>query len=334
MGLPGVYSLDEIARAAGVTEAQARALASADTWFSGADAVRLGRALVERRRAATTTIGPALFLHQSQPWLLDSPGVPMVVSGALHVALLAALVFALGAHATTATNITHETQSPSRLVFVVSRGPGGGGGGGGSLQRTSPSKALLKGRNAIASPLPPPPPSPALEELRAEPIAPASIVAPIATAPNDDRDRKGVLTQVTTTPDESLGAGRGGGAGTGAGTGVGEGSGSGVGPGIGGGFGGGAYRPGSGITPPRVLREVKGDYTEDARRRGVTGDVVMEVVVLRDGSVGNVRVLQGLGLGLDERATAAVRQWRFSPAERQGVPVDVVVEVGMEFKLR
>jgi TonB family protein len=60
----------------------------------------------------------------------------------------------------------------------------------------------------------------------------------------------------------------------------------------------------------------------------------MEVVVLRDGSVGPVRLLQGLGLGLDERAIVAVRQWRFTPAERQGIPVDVVVEVGMEFKLR
>jgi TonB family protein len=60
----------------------------------------------------------------------------------------------------------------------------------------------------------------------------------------------------------------------------------------------------------------------------------MEIVVRRDGSVGNVHLLQGLGLGLDERAIAAVRQWRFAPAERQGVPVDVIVEVGVEFRLR
>jgi protein TonB len=99
-------------------------------------------------------------------------------------------------------------------------------------------------------------------------------------------------------------------------------------------MGGGPYRPGSGITPPRLLREVKADYTEDARLRGIGGEVVMEIVVRRDGTVGEVKILQGLGGGLNERATQAVRQWRFSPAERLGVPVDVIVEVAVEFKLR
>jgi TonB family protein len=56
--------------------------------------------------------------------------------------------------------------------------------------------------------------------------------------------------------------------------------------------------------------------------------------VRRDGSVGDVRVLRGLGGGLDQRAVEAVRQWRFSPAHKQGVPVDVIVEVAVEFKLR
>ena len=43
---------------------------------------------------------------------------------------------------------------------------------------------------------------------------------------------------------------------------------------------------------------------------------------------------QGLGAGLDERAIAAVKQWRFDPARRKGVPVDVLVEVAVEFTLR
>jgi TonB family protein len=132
----------------------------------------------------------------------------------------------------------------------------------------------------------------------------------------------------------SRGSGDGGGAGTGKGTGLGEGEGSGIGPGSNGGTGGGPYRPGSGVTPPSLLKEVKPDYTEDARRRGLSGDVELEIVVRRDGSVGEVRLLRGLGAGLDQRAIDAVRQWRFSPALRQGTPVDVVVEVAVEFKLR
>jgi protein TonB len=140
--------------------------------------------------------------------------------------------------------------------------------------------------------------------------------------------------QQTTVERDSRGPGSGGGAGTGRGTGLGQGDGSGVGPGSGGGTGGGPYRPGSGIEPPRLLREVRADYTEDARRRGVSGDVVLEIVVRRDGSVGDVKVLQGLTGGLNDRAVQAVRQWRFEPARRQGAEVDVIVEVAVEFKLR
>ena len=79
---------------------------------------------------------------------------------------------------------------------------------------------------------------------------------------------------------------------------------------------------------------MKADYTEEARRRGMTGEVVMEIVVARDGTVGDVKILRRLGAGLDERAAQAVRQWRFAPATRKGLPVDVLVEVAVEFKLR
>jgi protein TonB len=88
------------------------------------------------------------------------------------------------------------------------------------------------------------------------------------------------------------------------------------------------------VVAPRLLKEVKGDYTDAARRAGISGDVVLELVVRRDGTVGEVRVLEGLGGGLNERAINAVRQWRFAPATRLGAPVDVIVEVAMEFKLR
>jgi TonB family protein len=56
--------------------------------------------------------------------------------------------------------------------------------------------------------------------------------------------------------------------------------------------------------------------------------------VRRDGSVSDVRLLAGLPHGLNERAIAAVRQWRFAPATRLGQAVDVIVEVAVEFKLR
>jgi TonB family protein len=79
---------------------------------------------------------------------------------------------------------------------------------------------------------------------------------------------------------------------------------------------------------------VKPVYPEDARRLTLEGDVVLEIVVRRDGTVGDVRVLHSLGNSLDQRAVEAVRQWRFDPARRRGVPVDVLVEGSVEFKLR
>jgi protein TonB len=88
------------------------------------------------------------------------------------------------------------------------------------------------------------------------------------------------------------------------------------------------------VDPPRLLREVRADYTDQARRAGITGEVLLEIVVRRDGTVGDVRVVRGLDAGLDQRALLAVRQWRFSPARLKGAPVDVLVEVAVEFRLR
>jgi len=99
-------------------------------------------------------------------------------------------------------------------------------------------------------------------------------------------------------------------------------------------MGGGPYRPGSGVLPPRILKEVKAAYTEDARRSNTEGEVVLEIVVRRDGSVGDVKLISGLPGGLNDRAIAAVRQWRFAPATRYGQAVDVIVEVAVQFKLR
>jgi protein TonB len=62
--------------------------------------------------------------------------------------------------------------------------------------------------------------------------------------------------------------------------------------------------------------------------------VVLEIVITRDGAVGAVAVRRGLGDGLDQRAIDAVGQWRFAPARRLGEPVDVIVEVAVEFMLR
>jgi TonB family protein len=346
-----VYSPREIARAAGVSEAQVLAVTGPAEYLAHAEAVRIGRLLAagSRRSAslADEPLGSAPLFSQfsaSSPTARPST-VPLALSSTLHIGLIAMAIFVATFNLAprAATIAEYRPSEPMHLVFMAIPGPGGGGGGGGLLQRAPAPKARREGKRAISSPLParvepkpivpvanPPEPKPE-PPLKAEPLP--VVVAPIVTAPADSRTRIGVLEE-TTVETESHGSGRGGGAGTGTGTGLGEGDGAGVGPGSGGGTGGGPFRPGSGIEPPRLLREVRADYTEDARRRNISGEVVLEIVVRRDGSVGDVRVLQGLGGGLNDRAVQAVRQWRFAPAQRRGTPVDVIVEVAVEFKLR
>ena len=269
--------------------------------------------------------------------------VPLVVSTSIHGFVAASVLFlaSLGLAADQPTEPLAEPE-PVRLVFLVSPGAGGGGGGGGLRQRAPAPKVERKGASNISSPIParrlPPPiePKPRIVEpppvpLEAKTLPP--VMAPVVTRPADDSDREGVVEKVE-PPDPSQGPGSGGGAGSGSGTGLGEGDGSGIGEGSGGGTGGGPYRPGSGVSPPGLLREVRADYSDEARRANLEGEVLLEIVITSKGTVGDVRVLRGLGLGLNEKAVEAVRQWRFSPARMKGTPVDVIVEVTVEFRLR
>ena len=331
-----VYSADEIARAAGVAVEHIVAALDGRRFVAHQEAVRIGRELIGSGRLPLATFGSV----GSRP----TAGLPLVLSSTLHAAVLGTAIFVatLGLAPAPATLAHVEQPEQMRLVFVATPGPGGGGGGGGLKQQTPPPKALRKGNHHMSSPMPvrrppqptepvPLPPEPKAAPIEAEPLP--TIVAPIVSAPADTRDRAGVLTEAGTEA-ESRGPGEGGGVGTGKGTGLGEGDGTGIGPGSGGGIGGGPFRPGSGIQRPRLLREVRADYSDEARRAGIEGDVLLEIVVRRDGTVGDVRLLRGLRGGLNERAIQAVRQWRFAPATRHGSPVDVIVEVAVEFKLR
>jgi protein TonB len=123
--------------------------------------------------------------------------------------------------------------------------------------------------------------------------------------------------------------------GDGVGTGIGSGRGPGLGPGSGGGTGGDLYRPGSGVIPPTLLREVKPTYTVEALRAKIQGSVLLEVVVQRDGTPRDIRVFRSLDpKGLDLEAVRAVERWRFSPGRLNGVPVDVLVTIALDFSIR
>ena len=133
----------------------------------------------------------------------------------------------------------------------------------------------------------------------------------------------------------STGPGSGGGVGEGVGTGIGPGRGPGIGPGSGGGTGGGVYRPGGAVTAPRVIKEVKPTYTNEALSQKIQGTVVLELVVRADGQPSEIRVIRPLDPGgLDEQAIIAASQWRFQPGRLAGRPVDVLVTVMLDFWIR
>lgn len=357
-GLPDVFSAAELARVTGQPVHRIRALirSAAIPTVDGAlvarhDAFRACRALLDGRFSAPLS-GSGSGLLSREPAhstrRRGSTGVSILVAGSVHAVVLAVIfVLATGAVPSAWPDDTRETPPEQiQLVFIADPGPGGGGGGGGRRQPTPPPQAERAGARPLSSPLPRrrpqklpsprsrpvrPPPRP----LDHEPLPP--LLAPLPVVAADTRDLVGLLVRTKTPPPTepvSRGSGTGGGVGSGAGVGVGRGTGRGVGPGEGGGIGGGPYRPGSGIEPPGLIHEVTPDYTEQARRAGLEGEVLLEIVVGSDGAVRDVKVLRRLGSGLDQQAVDAVRQWRFSPARRLGTPVAVIVEVAVEFTLR
>ncbi len=295
-----VFTVDEIARAAGVPrEAIERLVDTGELRpVAGTAFFDTPSAVHAGRRARQDAAAAADALLPS-----DSPskaksqqgqGLSTLASSLVHIAVLAVLIWGTSGAVEMATTTPRD-----RLVFVAGPGPGGGGGGGGRAPR-APVNRIQRPQPAATESFTPEP----------EPIPSRALISPVAITAGDEKP--------SASEEEGMGPGKG----------------AGVDDGSGGGVGGGPFRPGSGVEPPRLLREVKAQYSEEARTRGITGGVVLEIVIKSDGSVDDVKVLRGLGFGLDERAVSAVRNWRFAAARRLGSPVDVIVEVEVEFSLR
>ena len=95
----------------------------------------------------------------------------------------------------------------------------------------------------------------------------------------------------------------------------------------------GPVRVGGSIREPKKIRDVKPAYPADAQAAGVTGVVILEAVIDRDGYVRDARVLRSVPL-LDQAAVEAVRQWQFTPTLLNGMPVEVIMTVTVNFTLR
>lgn len=88
-----------------------------------------------------------------------------------------------------------------------------------------------------------------------------------------------------------------------------------------------------GVSVPEVIYSPEPSFSDEARKAKCQGIVMLLVVVGKDGRPYNVRVGQSLGMGLDEKAIEAVRNWRFRPATFNSQPVATQIAVQVDFHL-
>jgi len=95
----------------------------------------------------------------------------------------------------------------------------------------------------------------------------------------------------------------------------------------------GVFRVGGGVTPPRAIYSPEPEYSAQARKADYQGVCTLGLIVEKDGHPSHIRVLKGLGMGLDENAIQAVKSWKFEPAMKDGHPVRVEIAVEVSFHL-
>ena len=88
-----------------------------------------------------------------------------------------------------------------------------------------------------------------------------------------------------------------------------------------------------GGTKPRLIYGPEPGFSEQARKAGVEGVILLKVTVDASGDVADVKVVKGLGSGLDEKAIEAVRTWKFKPGTEDGTPVRSEIDVEVSFHL-
>jgi protein TonB len=207
-----------------------------------------------------------------------------------------------------------------------------GGGGGGNASKIFESKGHLP----KVAPVQIAPPTVEILNNKPKLAVEATVVAPanVKLPDNPNMPNIGNPMSARVSGPASNGTGTGGGIGSGASNGIGSGTGPGHGPGQGGGFGGGTYKVGDiGVSAPVAKFTPEPDFTEEARKAKYQGTVVLAAVVGPDGRPRNIRVVRGLGMGLDEKAIERVKTWLFEPGKRNGTPVAVAMNFEVDFRL-
>src|SRR6202011_600697 len=255
-------------------------------------------------------------------------------STAVHILLVGVIIVVTIVGRRVVTHITAQSKviplvDPGDLpVLRPSKTQMGGGGGGGDHDVLQATKGKLP-KFSMQQITPP------VVVLRNEkpklPVEPTVVIPPQVRLAMNNMPNLGDPMSGAVLP--SNGTGAGGGIGSGGGGGVGSGKGPGFGPGEGGGTGGGIFHVGGGVSPPRPIFNPEPEFSEEARKAKYQGVCTLGLIVGTDGRPSNIRVLNSLGMGLDERAIDAGKNWKFEPAMKDGHPVRVEIAVEVDFHL-
>jgi TonB family protein len=254
-----------------------------------------------------------------------------MLSGALHAAVIALILLATGVKTSLVKPTGHTTliMPLDLLRYEVTLPQRADSGGGGGMQaKTAASIGILPTR-ALKQFL-----APMVKFENSNPILtvePTIIANPEIAVPQLNLAQFGDPHGVVGPP--SAGPGKHGGIGDGDGTGVGPGAGPGAGLGRDGGIASAQTGFQGSATEPVLLWKSEPEYTDEARKAKIQGVVIVRAEIDARGQVQNISVAQGLGLGLDERAIAAVQKWRFRAGTRNGRPVSTSALIHLTFRL-
>lgn len=253
------------------------------------------------------------------------------ISAGLHALLILAIILGIIiAHRETTKKpqvVVTKLITPFLPIAPKAGRTGGGGGGGSHSPIPTPKGHLPKiEKQPIVPPMVRVNDHPKLVEQPAIKL-PENLQIAKNVMPNLGDPRTSVVGPA------SNGAGSAAGMGVGSGGGIGSGSGAGYGPGQGGGYGGGVFHVGGGVSAPRLIYAPDPEFSDEARRAKYQGVCVVSLIVDAQGNPQDVRVIRHLGMGLDEKAVQAVRQYKFKPALLKGKPVAVEVNIEVNFHI-
>ena len=269
-------------------------------------------------------------------WSKDKAfGPSQAIALGVHIGITLLILFPLYKFATKAAQtpvtssqlVTPLDISDYAMKLPPGKDKAGGGGGGGERAALPPTKGKLPkwSMTQIAPPM---------VHTKPESKIDATLLGPPdLKIPSPNLDNYGDPLQKLVNG--SGGPGGGSGIGTGTGTGIGSGSGGGLGPGEGGGTGGGVFRAGTGgVGYPTCFYMPDPKYSEEARKAKYSGVVTLQGTITVDGRVTDVQVVRGPGLGLEEKAAEATKEWRCKPAlGPNGKPVATRVPIEVTFRL-